>query len=91
MLCDLNWVRLVQQRVALAQFFDFPAMHDQLAQITNVEIDFAPGYRTDQIGWYVPAVPDEQGMGYYWYTTVPPEGCEWWDRLPSLPAKEPSR
>src|SRR5574338_384824 len=35
----------------------------------------------DQIGWYVPAVPDEEGVGYWGYTSVPIEGCRWWYRL----------
>jgi glucose-6-phosphate dehydrogenase assembly protein OpcA len=68
-LCDLNWTRLVQLRLALAQFFDFPATHDQLAQMTKVEIDFAPGYRSTailllgwlaaQLGWTLQEMPDD--------------------------------
>ena len=68
-LCDLNWTRLVQLRLALAQFFDFPTMQDQLAQITKVEIDFAPGYRSTailllgwlaaQLGWMLQETPDD--------------------------------
>lgn len=37
---------------------------------------------TDTIGWLVPAVPDEQGVGYWGYTSVPTEGCDWWRALP---------
>ncbi|MGZ5023417.1 MAG: glucose-6-phosphate dehydrogenase assembly protein OpcA [Chthoniobacterales bacterium] len=68
-LCDLNWTRLVQLRLALAQFFDFSATHDLLAQITNVEIEFAPGYRSTailllgwlaaQLGWTLQEMPDD--------------------------------
>lgn len=43
------------------------------------------GRRTDQIGWYVPAVPDEEGVGYWGYTSVPQAGCDWWAKLPTLP------
>lgn len=53
-LCDLNWTRLVQIRLALAQFFDHPACHDHLAQLQRLEIDFAPGYRSTALllaGW----------------------------------------
>lgn len=53
-LCDLNWTRLVSIRFALAQFFDHPASHHHLAEITDIEIDFAPGYRSTAIllsGW----------------------------------------
>lgn len=36
---------------------------------------------SDQIGWCIPAVP--AGDGFYWvYTSVPDEGCAWWDALP---------
>lgn len=53
-LCDLNWTRLVPIRFALAQFFDHPASHHHLAAITDIEMDFAPGYRSTAIlltGW----------------------------------------
>src|SRR5256714_7766591 len=53
-LCDLNWTRLVQIRLALAQFFDNPASHASLDEITEVEIDFAPGFRSTALllaGW----------------------------------------
>ena len=43
------------------------------------------GDRTDQIGWYVPAVPTEDGCGYWGYTSVPNPGCKWWKGLPTLP------
>lgn len=41
--------------------------------------------RTDQIGWYVPAIPDEEGEGYWGYTSVASEGVVWWKNLPTLP------
>jgi hypothetical protein len=41
------------------------------------------GMRSDQIGWYVPAVPDEEGLGYWGYTSVPEAGVEWWRALPT--------
>jgi glucose-6-phosphate dehydrogenase assembly protein OpcA len=53
-LCDLNWTRLVQFRLAIAQFFDHPRSHDLLEEIESMEIDFAPGYRSTAIllaGW----------------------------------------
>lgn len=40
-------------------------------------------YRTDQIGWLVPAVPAEDGSAFWGYTSVPPAGCAWWRRLPT--------
>jgi glucose-6-phosphate dehydrogenase assembly protein OpcA len=53
-LCDLNWTRLVQFRLALAQFFDHPSSHHRFNEIESVEIDFAPGYRSTAMllaGW----------------------------------------
>jgi hypothetical protein len=41
------------------------------------------GMTTDQIGWRVPAVPDEEGIGYWGYTSVPQSGLNWWKRLPT--------
>jgi hypothetical protein len=35
---------------------------------------------TDQIGSRVPAVPSD--FGYWGYTTVPPDRCEWWSAQP---------
>ena len=53
-LCDLNWVRLIHQRLALAQFFDHPATHHHLDELTTLEITHAPGYRSTAlllVGW----------------------------------------
>jgi glucose-6-phosphate dehydrogenase assembly protein OpcA len=53
-LCDLNWTRLVQFRLAIAQFFDHPASHHRFEEIESVQIDFAPGYRSAALllaGW----------------------------------------
>ncbi len=41
-------------------------------------------WRTDQIGWMVPAVPTEENDTYWGYSSVPQAGCEWWNRLPSI-------
>jgi len=53
-LCDLNWTRLDSLRFALAQFFDHPASHHRLANISKVRIDFAPEFRSTALlfaGW----------------------------------------
>ena len=53
-LCDLNWVRLVHLRLALAQFFDHPATHHHLDEIKALEIEHAPGFRSTAlllVGW----------------------------------------
>jgi glucose-6-phosphate dehydrogenase assembly protein OpcA len=63
-LCDLNWTRLVQIRLALAQFFDHPASHDHFTKIDKVEIDFAPGYRSTALlltGWLASQLRWENG------------------------------
>ena len=53
-LCDLNWVRLVHLRLALAQFFDHPATYHHLAEIKALEIEHAPEFRSTAlllVGW----------------------------------------
>jgi glucose-6-phosphate dehydrogenase assembly protein OpcA len=53
-LCDLNWTRLVQFRLGVAQFFDHPRTHCRLDELENARIDFAPGYRSTALlfaGW----------------------------------------
>lgn len=53
-LCDLNWARLVELRLALAQFFDTPATVGCLADVERVGVDFAPGSRSTAlllVGW----------------------------------------
>ncbi len=55
-LCDLNWTRLVQFRLAVAQFFDHPGAQRRLQEIEIVEIDYAPDYRSTAMllaGWLV--------------------------------------
>jgi Zn ribbon nucleic-acid-binding protein len=47
----------------------------------------ADGYRTDQIGWRVPAVPLEEGGGWWGYSSVPEAGVAWWRALPVSIAK----
>lgn len=69
-LCDLNWTRLVQMRLALAQFFDDAASQEKLGAIERVEVDFGDGYRSTamllvawfaaQLGW-MPAVANKDG------------------------------
>lgn len=41
------------------------------------------GYRTDQIGYLMPAVPTEDGETFWGYTSVPQPGVDWWKRLPT--------
>lgn len=53
-LCDLNWTRLVQIRLALAQFFDSPASRAHFEEIESVEIDHSADFRSTALlltGW----------------------------------------
>jgi hypothetical protein len=46
---------------------------------------FGPNQRSDQIGWYTPAVPTEENDTYWGYTSVPEAGVKWWYNLPTFP------
>jgi glucose-6-phosphate dehydrogenase assembly protein OpcA len=74
LLCDLNWTRLVQLRLALAQFFDSRRARARFEEIKTVEIDFAPGYRSTalllsgwlaaQLGWKVAAKTKDNRLAF---------------------------
>ena len=49
-------------------------------------VDQRHGFRSDQIGWLVPAVPTEDGETFWGYTSVPRDGVDWWKRLPTRPS-----
>lgn len=38
------------------------------------------------IGWFCFAIPDEEGIGYWDYTSVPTAGIKWWERLSISPS-----
>lgn len=38
--------------------------------------------RSDQIAGLLPAVPDEEGVSYWSYSSVPEAGVKWWKALP---------
>ncbi|HEY0368856.1 MAG TPA: glucose-6-phosphate dehydrogenase assembly protein OpcA [Chthoniobacterales bacterium] len=73
-LADLNWMRLVHVRLAVAQFFDSPAAQEQLANLQRVEITHAPAYRSTamllagwlaaQLGWMLIEAADENTLGF---------------------------
>jgi len=42
---------------------------------------------TDQIGWFVPAVPSPDSLSFYTYTGVPDAAIAWWCSLPTRPTK----
>lgn len=41
--------------------------------------------RTNQIGWYVPAVPREDFEAWWGLLAIPQDGLKWWERLPTRP------
>lgn len=43
-----------------------------------------PLSRIDQIGYYVPAVPDGRNGRYFAYTDTPEVAARWWRLLPTL-------
>jgi hypothetical protein len=38
----------------------------------------------DSIGWFTPAIPDEEGVGYWGRGAVPEAGIKWWQNLPII-------
>jgi len=44
-----------------------------------------PSYRSDQIGWYVPAVPADDQGSMWGATSTPMDAYERWQKLPTLP------
>ena len=65
-LCDLNWVRLVHHRIALAQFFDHSATHHHLAEIKEVQIEHAPEFSSTAgllAGWLAAQLDWENPKG----------------------------
>jgi len=38
------------------------------------------------VGWRVVAVPTPDGETYWGYTSIPQDGCRWWDILPGSPS-----
>jgi hypothetical protein len=69
------------------------AAQDQDENINTIDATgrYASNYgKTDQIGWYVPAVPTEDGSSYWGYTSVPQPGCNWWKQLPTHSAQQPA-
>lgn len=67
------------------------AAEEQKKNISDIDKDGKrggeiPGYRTDQIGWRIPAVPTKRNDTFWGYTSVPRDGVRWWRRLPTLPS-----
>lgn len=73
-LCDLNWTRLVQLRLAIAQCFDPPLGEEMLPNIQRIEIGHAAAHRSTalllvgwfaaQLGWTLVEAADERTLGF---------------------------
>lgn len=67
------------------------AGENQKQDVSDIDVDgrhtssIISNHRTDQIGWFVPAVPTEDGEAFWGYTSVPDDGVAWWRALPSRP------
>lgn len=65
------------------------AAKEQKKDISTIDVDGCResdfGGKTDQIGWMIPAIPDEEGDTFWGYTSVPLEGVNWWRKLTTLP------
>lgn len=51
---------------------------NRLSAAGKYDGDYGP---TDQIGSRIPAIPSEENDTFWGYTSVPQDGCDWWDRL----------
>jgi hypothetical protein len=56
-----------------------------LGRVTIRDERHGGAYSSDQIGGCVPAVPCEDALTFWGYTSVPSEGVAWWKRLPLRP------
>jgi len=91
--CNATWCKLWRQYQTFSPklLCAICVAKDQKKDISDIDASGKRGsdlgIRTDQIGWYVPAVPTEDGAGYWGYCSVPRLGCDWWYKLPTLPEK----
>jgi hypothetical protein len=58
---------------------------DALGMREAPEYVWMKGERTDQIGWYVPAIPADDEGSMWGATSTPMEAYERWQMLPTLP------
>jgi len=60
------------------------AGESQKKDVSNIDTDGkieCDGYKTDSIGWRVPAIPTEDGLTYWRYSSVPDMAIIWWKNL----------
>lgn len=65
------------------------AAESQKKDISDIDADGLRrcefGGRTNQIGWYIPAVPTEDFSGYWGIMSIPEIAYGWWRNLPTHP------
>lgn len=92
--CDVHGCKLWRQYQTMACYIELVccdcAAADQDKDIADIDESgkYSSDYgRGDQIGSMIPAVPTQDGETYWGYTSVPPDGCDWWNKLPTCAAK----
>lgn len=81
--CGARRCKLWRQYQALAENID-------LLCITCAERDQKEKHNSeklDTIGWLVAAVPTEDSDTFWGFTSIPQDGCDWWDNLPTHSGK----
>jgi hypothetical protein len=78
--CDARGVRLYRQYQTLANNV---GMLCRACALKDQKKDAPDNHNEHSIGWLVAAVPTEEGDTFWGYTSVPPAGVIWWNRLPS--------
>ncbi len=69
------------------------AASNQSKSITDIDAEgkhtiVGVGCRTEHIGWYVPAIPLEDGHGFWGFISIPEIANKWWIALPTLGVKD---
>lgn len=78
--CNAHGVKLWRQYNTFAVHIELMCRPCALKDQKETEFSLSEHPGSCQIGWMVPAVPCEPDT-YWGYTSVPKEGCDWWDAL----------
>lgn len=77
--CGAMGVRLYRQYQTFADHIKLLCRSCALKDQNKKEPDMESEHT---IGWLVGAVPTEDNLTYWGYTSVPQDGVEWWNNLP---------
>lgn len=78
--CNASDVKLWRQYNTCADYIELMCRTCALKVQKETELSLSEFPGSDAIGWMVPAVPCDDT--YWGYTSVPKEGCDWWNALP---------